>query len=129
MKRQLSDKPANHMSREEYQKLIKGKGKPNKYNNIKVEADNYKFDSKKEHARYEELKLLLQAGEIRGFAMQPSFVLSGKIRYRPDFIVCDNNGNVWVEDVKSAGTITAVFKLKQKLWEEKYPWLELRLIT
>ena len=44
---------------------------------------------------------------------------------RPDFIVCAG-GHVWVEDVK--GVETQAFKLKRKLWEQRYPWMELRVI-
>ena len=98
----------------------------NKYRNIKTEVDGHKFDSKAEARRYNELKLLAAADEILGFGLQPSFTLPGGIRYMPDFIVCDKNGIVWVEDVK--GMETQAFKLKQKLWESTYKWLELRII-
>lgn len=97
-----------------------------KYRNTKTEMDGHIFDSKAEARRYSELKLLQQAGEITGFGIQPSFVLPGSIRYRPDFIVCGKAGEIWVEDVK--GMQTQAFKLKQRLWQEAYPWLELRVI-
>lgn len=98
--------------------------KPNKYRNIKTVVDGITFDSKAEARRYQELKLLKAAGEIDGFGRQPSFVLSGGIRYVPDFIVCEK-GKVWVEDVK--GVLTQAFKLKKRLWEADYPWMELRI--
>ncbi len=103
-------------------KAYKGKSK---YRNIRVEIDGHTFDSKAEGRRYEELKLLQAAGEIDGFGLQPSFVLEKGIRYRPDFIV-SGDGQIWVEDVK--GVETAAFKIKKRLWEVKYPWLELRII-
>jgi dsDNA-binding SOS-regulon protein len=97
-----------------------------KYRNIRTEIDGITFDSKAEAKRYEELKMLQQAGEIIGFNRQPSFVLDNQgTRYRPDFIVADGKG-VWVEDVK--GIETPVFKLKRKMWIEKYPWLPLVII-
>ena len=96
--------------------LAKSSPKPGKYRNVKVELDGHTFDSKSEARRYNELKLMKQAGEIKGFDLQPSFPLGKKIRYRPDFIVCGMDGTVWVEDVK--GMETKEFKLKQKLWEE-----------
>ena len=116
------------MSQEEYRQFIsKGAvGKPNKYRNIKTENDGYTFDSKAEARRYAELKILLQAGDIRGFGLQPSFTLPGGIRYRPDFIVCGADGEIWVEDVK--GMETKEFRIKKRLWEAHYPWMELKII-
>jgi len=99
--------------------------KPNKYNNTKVTIDGHTFDSKAEAARYNELKLMLRAGAIKSFNIQPSFVISESIRYRPDFIVWDGE-KIWVEDVK--GVSTATFKLKEANFHEKYPYLELRVI-
>jgi len=99
---------------------------PRKYRNVKTEVDGITFDSRAEANRYCELKMLQAAGKISGFDIQPSFVLDGGVRYRPDFIVCDNAGMVWVEDVK--GIETQAFRLKKRLWEERYPWLELRVI-
>ena len=97
-----------------------------KYRNVKTEVDGITFDSRAEANRYCELKMLLAAGEISGFDIQPSFVLDVGVRYRADFIVCDNAGKVWVEDVK--GVETQTFRLKRKLWEQRYPWMELRVI-
>lgn len=95
-----------------------------KYHNIKCECDGITFDSKAERKRYIELGMMKQAGLIRWFNRQPSFLLPGGVRYRPDFIVCGQDGRIWVEDVK--GMATAAFKIKQKLWRETYPdmWLE-----
>lgn len=111
------------MSAEEYRKLTRPKSK---YRNKKTEIEGHIFDSKAEADRYVELRHLEMAYEIRGFGIQPSFVLSDGIRYRPDFIVCGQDGSVWVEDVK--GYKTKEFKLKQKLWEREYPWLPLVII-
>ena len=99
---------------------------PRKYRNVKTEVDGITFDSRAEADRHCELKMLRAAGKISGFDIQPSFVLDGGARYRPDFIVCDRDGHVWVEDVK--GVETQAFKLKRKLWEQRYPWMELRVI-
>ena len=96
-----------------------------KYRNIKTTVDGITFDSKAEARRYGELKLLKRAGEIRWFSCQPSFLLQGGIRYRPDFIVSDGD-KIWVEDVK--GMETQAFKIKKKLWDAFYEGLELRVI-
>lgn len=97
-----------------------------KYRNTPTEIDGIRFDSKAEAQRYLELKTLEAAGKIAWFSRQPSFLLPGGIRYMPDFFVCDNRGLIWVEDVK--GVETEAFKLKKRLWEEKYRGLELKVI-
>lgn len=117
------------MSLEQYKKEVGVVNvTPSKYHNQNTYVDGIRFDSKTEGRRYQELKLMEQAGEISGFGRQPSFVVGLGVRYIPDFIVCGKDGNIWVEDVKSDGTATATFKVKQKLWRERYPWIELRII-
>ena len=98
----------------------------NKYRNVPCVVDGINFPSKAEARRYSELKLMKQAGTIRWFNRQPSFLLSGGIRYRPDFIVCDKDYRLWVEDVK--GMSTPVFRMKQKIWAEMYPDIPLEVV-
>lgn len=107
----------------------------NKYRNKKVIVEDYIFDSIQESRRYKELKLLLRAGQISNLELQPHFLLQDsfkkngktyrKIEYIADFKYIEN-GKTIVEDVK--GMQTDVFKLKHKLFEKKYPELELRII-
>lgn len=107
----------------------------NKYRNKKVIVEDYVFDSIQESKRYKELKLLLRAGQISNLELQPHFLLQDsfkkngktyrKIEYIADFKYIEN-GKTIVEDVK--GMQTDVFKLKHKLFEKKYPELELRII-
>ncbi len=119
--------PTQRMTAAQYRALINiGREKQSKYRNKKTTVDGINFDSEAEANRYCELKLLQQRGEIQGFGLQPSFVLTGGVRYRPDFIVSDANGRIWVEDVK--GMETKDFKIKRKLWETCYPWIPLILI-
>lgn len=105
-----------------------------KYHSKKVILDNIKFDSKKEKNRYEELKILEQAGLIKElelqkvFELQPSFKKNGKtyrkITYKADFYYYDNHLNRYVvEDVK--GFKTEVYKIKKKLFEYVYKDMEL----
>lgn len=49
--------------------------KPSKYRNVRVEIDGHKFDSKREAAIYQELKLREKAGEIRDLKLQVPIVL------------------------------------------------------
>ena len=83
------------------EKPVQGKKTGNKYNAKPTERTMpngrvYVFASKKEAARYDELKLLLEAGKIRNLKIQPQFTLiEGYIsekgetvraeRYRADF--------------------------------------------
>ena len=107
----------------------------NKYKNQKTQMDMYVFDSAKEAQRYRELKLLERVGEISNLELQPRFLLQDsfkknsktyrKIEYVADFKYIEN-GKIIVEDVK--GLQTEVFKIKHKLFEKKYPELELRII-
>ncbi len=107
----------------------------NKYRNKKIIVDDYIFDSIQESRRYKELKLLLRAGQIKDLELQPHFLLQEgfkkngktyrKIEYIADFKYIEN-GKTIVEDVK--GLQTDVFKIKHKLFEKKYPELELKII-
>ena len=107
----------------------------NKYRNKKVQIDMYVFDSIAESKRYKELALLQRAGKITELQLQPKFLLQEsfrkngktfrKIEYIADFMY-EKNGKIVVEDVK--GKETEVFKLKRKLFEKKYPALELKII-
>lgn len=100
-----------------------------KYGNKKVEIDGYKFDSKAEGRYYNHLQLLKKAGEIKDFTMQPKFrVMDGfkkhgkthrAINYIADFEVIHNDNEIEVVDVK--GMITQVFRIKEKMFHNKYP--------
>lgn len=109
----------------------------NKYGNRKIIVDGIKFDSKLEANRYQELKILKKIGEIKDldrqvkFELQPSYKKNGKtiraIYYIADFVYYDlNKKKKIVEDTK--GFKTEVYKLKKKLFEFKYPELEIKEI-
>lgn len=98
-------------------KLLNEK-KKTKYNANKVEVDGIKFDSKKEADYYSELKLRLQAGDIKGFCRQAEFILANNVRYKADFVIFNNDGTSEIIDVK--GFKTDVYKLKKKLFEDKF---------
>lgn len=112
-----------------------------KYHNTKTVADGIKFDSKLEAERYAQLKILERAGVIRDLELQPeyelipSFKKNGKTWrktvYKADFryILADCD-KIIIEDVKgSTAVITDVFRLKQKLFEYRYPKLTIKIIT
>lgn len=109
----------------------------NKYKNTKTIVDGIEFDSRKEAARYKELKLLEAAGEISNLEMQVKFVLiptqrepdfvgvrggikKGKIiekecSYLADFVYI-RDGEVIVEDTKGIRTKDYIIKRKLMLY-------------
>lgn len=112
-----------------------------KYHNTKTVADGIKFDSKLEAERYAQLKILERAGVIRELELQPSFELLPSFRkngktwrktvYKADFrYILAKDDRIIIEDVKgSTAVITDVFRLKQKLFEYKYPDYTISIVT
>lgn len=112
-----------------------------KYHNIKISVDGIKFDSKLEAERYRQLKILERAGVIYDLELQPEYELIPSFRkngktwrrtvYKADFryILCKDD-RIIIEDVKgSTAVITDVFRLKQKLFEYKYPEYTISIVT
>jgi hypothetical protein len=103
-----------------------------KYAAVPTTIDGVRFSSKKEAARYMELKMLQKAGEIHGLELQPKFPLYvGKVGQRierADKPVCSYiadfryregpTGILRIEDVK--GMKTPVYRLKKKMVEAQY---------
>lgn len=109
----------------------------NKYRNTKTIVDGIEFDSRKEAARYKDLKLLEAAGEISNLEMQVKFVLiptqrepdfvgvrggikKGKViekecSYLADFVYI-RDGEVIVEDTKGIRTKDYIIKRKLMLY-------------
>ncbi len=124
------------ITRKDYFYLLGKKEKTNKYNNKKCLVDGHLFDSKKEANRYCALKMLERAGLIQNLELQPVFLLQPKfrnsegksvraIKYIADFQYTQN-GKTIIEDVK--GFKTESFKIKEKLFEMKYPLLHFRIV-
>ena len=107
-----------HWSIEEYREYQKKGNKRSKYGAIKTNIDGHTFDSKKEAEFYCNLKLRLQAKEIKGFCLQPIFILAEGLKYKADFIVFNNDGTADVIDIK--GFKTKEYITKKKVFEDKY---------
>ena len=103
--------------------ILKGR----KYRNQKVTIDGITFDSKREAARYQELKVLAARGVIEDFRHQAPFVLAPGVRfsdekrakpalrYVADFAY-KLDGRLVVEDAKSAVTAgAAAYRIKRHL--------------
>lgn len=113
----------------------------NKYRAKKITADGIQFDSLIEHRRYQELKLMERAGEIRSLEVHPKYPLvvyahgvtnvgTKVCDYVSDFqyerrSIFDRNQwkrnqwNVVTEDVKGmrSGPAWTTFRIKAKLFE------------
>lgn len=114
-----------------------------KYHNKKIVVDGIKFDSKKEAARYKELKTLERAGIIQDLQRQVKYVLipvqyehTGKIyvkgkdkgkpkkgklierecAYYADFVYSKKSGELVVEDTKGMRTPDYIIKRKLMLY-------------
>ena len=112
-----------------------------KYHNKKTFIDGIKFDSKLEAERFAQLKMMECAGVIRDLELQPEYELIPSFRkngktwrkavYKADFryILAENDSFI-IEDVKgSISVITDVFRLKQKMFEYKYPEYTISIVT
>lgn len=99
-----------------------------KYKSKKTEVDGIVFDSKKEAKRYQELKKLLESGDIQNLELQKKFVLipaqriNGKCverecAYKADFTYKVGDMTV-VEDTK--GFKTKDYIIKRKLMLKVY---------
>ena len=107
------------MNSGEFQK----KKNKNKYRAVKTIVDGIRFDSRKEAARYGQLKFLEKHGKIRNLHLQTRFELAVKgfhiCSYVADFTYYNVGLDVSiVEDVK--GFKTPIYKLKKKLVEALY---------
>lgn len=100
----------------------------NKYGNKKTYIDGLKFDSRKEAARWMDLKMLENAGKIHGLQRQVKYELipahrkhDGKleraVNYVADFVY-EQYGMTVVEDSK--GLRTKEYVIKRKLMLDRY---------
>lgn len=108
-----------------------------KYRNQKVVDDGITFDSKMEHRRYVQLKMMQKSGVIADLHVHPTFKLQPgyysnsqqkkilPITYTADYSYLED-GKVVVEDVK--GFKTAAFNLKRRMLEYLYPSILFKVI-
>ena len=107
-----------------------------KYKANKIEFDNIIFDSKVECEYYKLLKEKVKNGEIKSFTiqptyeLQPSFIKNGikyrSINYISDFLILNNDDSIYLIDIKGFQTVDS--KLKKKIFDYKYPNIELKLL-
>lgn len=100
--------------------------KPSKYHNTRVEWDGEWFDSRKELARWLELRLMERGGVISDLHRQVWFDLAAGIRMRLDATYIEN-GKLIAEDVKGMKP-TREWLNKAKLFKDRYTEWELRIV-
>ena len=101
-----------------------------KYSAVATVVDGIRFASKAEARRYQELRLLERAGEIKELELQPKYPLHAPVKgrtnvfervgeYRADFRYREGpQGLLVIEDVK--GVRTDMFRWKKKHFEIQY---------
>jgi hypothetical protein len=103
------------------------KAKRSKYGAEPTTVDGHRFASKREAARYQELRLLEKAGRITGLVLQPILpihVMTAKgepvrvCAYIADFGYTRADGADVIEDSKCVKT--AVYRLKKKMVRAEY---------
>jgi len=93
---------------------------------IERTIDGIVFDSKREAARYADLKLAEKLGNIKNLSLQPEYPveINGKhyCTYTPDFKYTETlTGKEIIEEVKSTGTMKdAAYRLRKKAAELFY---------
>ena len=94
-----------------------------KYSAVQVERDGFKFSSKKEGRRYDELVLARRSGECVMFLHQVPFRMPGST-YWADFMVFWKDGETTVEDTK--GFKTAAYKKQKAMMAVHFPAVEIQ---
>lgn len=111
--------------------------KRDKYGRRKKTLDGIEFDSTVEAEAYRIMKLWFAGGATLGFELQPAFILQdgfrdtgGKwrraVKYVADFrFIRVTDGVTVVVDAK--GFKTPAFRIKEKLFRQKFPNLDLQI--
>jgi hypothetical protein len=102
-------------------KMSAGANDMSKYKNQPTVVDEILFASRKEAARYSELKMLQRVGIISDLRWQVPYELQVNgvaiCKYIADFCYLDQSGREVIEDVKGqrSGSAYALYRLKAKL--------------
>jgi hypothetical protein len=89
--------------------------------------DNIKFASKLEARYYQHLLLLQRGGAVVGFMRQVPLHFKSGNKYVMDFLIFNSDGTCVAVDVK--GVETKEFKIKRRLIEDEYPWLDFKTVA
>ena len=114
--------------------LVQPSKRRSKYNAVPTTYNGVVYTSKKEAAFAQKLDLRLKAGELDYVLRQVPFDLSAGIIYRADFVTLSKETvdygvirwDITVYEVK--GMETPAWKLKHKLFKDKYPLIALEVV-
>jgi len=106
--------------------VIRHNFKAHKFNASPTVIDGINFGSKREARYYCDLKIRQRAGEVIGFLMQVPLRLTGGVIYRMDFLEFLADGTCKGIEVK--GFETPEWKIKKRMVDELYPWLDLVIV-
>lgn len=97
-----------------------------KYKAKRTECNGRWYDSKREAKHAADLALLKRAGEVIDWLEQVKVDLGAGVTLRVDFLVNYKDGTWVFEEVK--GFETREWKIKEKLFRDKYPDWKLDVI-
>ena len=114
--------------------LVQPSKRRSKYNAVPTTYNGVVYASKKEAAFAQKLDLRLKAGELDYVLRQVPFDLGAGIIYRADFVTLSKETvdygvirwDITVYEVK--GMETPAWKLKHKLFKDKYPLIALEVV-
>ena len=106
--------------------------KASKYGATKTIFNGRKYDSKFEAGVAADIELLVKCGDVVKVEPQQTFNLYGKngnriCTHRPDFLLTFKDGHQ--EDYEAKGFATAIWQIKQKLFEDNCPDIPYLVIT
>lgn len=112
------------------QQLTSKPTKPRKYRNERTDVDGITFDSKKEAARWQELRLLWNAGHITGLRRQVAYALhiNGQLvgKFTPDFAYVEKGRQICEETKSPITKAEAGYRLRVRVFQALYPEIEFR---
>jgi hypothetical protein len=107
----------------------------NKYNANRTEYNGVMYASKREATKAQELDLLKKAGEVLEWVPHPIYYVLPRfykfkkkyqgIKYIPDFWIKWKDGREELIDIK--GFATPLFKIKEKMFNYRFPDLKLTI--
>lgn len=111
--RTITEKTGQKVLNPDAYKKSHGRKPRSKFHSSSEYIDGYFFQSKAEAARYRQLLLMWNAGEIQRFHRQVAFDLGGGTTYKVDYMVVHNDGQIVYEDIKGFLTKESKRNLKQ----------------
>lgn len=97
-----------------------------KFGAVRTDVNGRSYPSKLEASYAAELHRRRLAGEIIGWLEQVPLRLAGGVTYQLDFLIFEADGSV--RAVETKGFETPVWRVKQKLVAEAYPWLLVEVV-